>query len=179
MNDHQDLARGAGRVHKIALIVEIFRMARGKKAKPTALRILQGNPSKRPLPQGEPQPDPSMPVMPEGLSVPAQEEWLRLSPLLHNMGVLTSADGAALAALCRQYARHIEAEAHLNAQGVTIASPKGHAIASPYVAISHGAFDRWYKLLGDFGLTPSSRSKLVTPGLTPSDDLQTFIKRKS
>jgi hypothetical protein len=42
-------------------------MPRGRKPKPTKLRILEGNRGKRPLPVGEPEPDPSVPSPPDFL----------------------------------------------------------------------------------------------------------------
>ena len=50
----------------------------GDKPKPKALRVLQGNPSKRPLPQTL-DVEPSLPSAPEHLSAEARAEWDRVA----------------------------------------------------------------------------------------------------
>lgn len=72
----------------------------GPPRKPTRLRILEGNPSKRPLPNNEPQPDPTMPECPDWLMADAKEEWHRVAPELHRIGLLTIVDQTALAGYC-------------------------------------------------------------------------------
>ena len=67
----------------------------GPPKKPTKLRILEGNPSKRPLPKNEPEPDPTMPECPDWLMDDAKEEWNRVAPELHRIGLRTVGDVAA------------------------------------------------------------------------------------
>ena len=57
--------------------------ARGPKPTPTALRVLQGNRSKRALPQNEPKPQRGLPSPPHYLDAYALEEWERLAQNLH------------------------------------------------------------------------------------------------
>ena len=73
----------------------------GPPRKPTRLRILEGNPSKRPLPNNEPQPDPTMPECPDWLMADAKEEWHRVAPELHRIGLLTIVDQTAWPAIAR------------------------------------------------------------------------------
>jgi len=72
---------------------------RGPAPKATNLKILEGNPSKRPLNNDEPQPE-SGAICPEWLSENAQNEWRRLAPILESCGILTKADEDTLAAYC-------------------------------------------------------------------------------
>ena len=75
--------------------------ARGPQPKPTALRLLQGNPSGRPLPKFEPQPKPVIKSdPPEWLPPRAQEYYRRLVPMLSNIGILTEADLPLLERYC-------------------------------------------------------------------------------
>ena len=73
---------------------------RGRKPKPTTLRILEGNPGKRSLIDGPPQAPAKIPECPCFLDDEARAEWLRMAPVLLEMGLLTPADRAALAAYC-------------------------------------------------------------------------------
>jgi P27 family predicted phage terminase small subunit len=91
---------------------------RGRPPKPTVLRIIEGNPGKRPLPANEPRPRPGIPTCPQHLTREAKVECHRISKELQCMGRLTKADRAALAAYCVAWARWIEAEGHLETEGL-------------------------------------------------------------
>jgi phage terminase small subunit len=52
---------------------------RGRPPKPTALKVLEGNPGKRPLNQNEPKPEKKAPNCPSWLLPDAKKEWRRLS----------------------------------------------------------------------------------------------------
>ena len=67
---------------------------------PTALKVLKGNPGKRPLNDAEPQPDKTMPEMPKGMGLIARREWKRMAAQLYLVGLLTIVDGQALKAFC-------------------------------------------------------------------------------
>ena len=76
---------------------------RGRKPKPTTLKILEGNPGKRSLNEHEPQVQAEIPECPEFLDDEARAEWFRMAKVLQDMGLLTQADRAALAAYCVAY----------------------------------------------------------------------------
>ena len=65
---------------------------RGRKPKPTALKLLEGNPGKRPINEHEPIPPKGTVKCPTWLEPEAKKEWKRLAPSLEAMGVLTQAD---------------------------------------------------------------------------------------
>src|SRR6187402_1731067 len=74
---------------------------RGPAPKPSGLRVLEGNPARRPLPTNEPRPLPGEPDMPDYLDVDARKEWKHFVKILLEMRVLTKADGTALGNLCQ------------------------------------------------------------------------------
>ena len=74
---------------------------RGRKPKPTRLKLLEGNPGKRRINGQEPQPPWTLPSCPAHLSPSAKAEWKRLAKTLNAVGLLTQVDRAALAALGR------------------------------------------------------------------------------
>ena len=83
---------------------------RGRKPKPTAIKILEGNPGRRPLNKNEPKPKEKKKLQcPSHLNAEAKKEWRRLSKVLIEMGVLTELDTAAFAGYCQAYARWKEA----------------------------------------------------------------------
>jgi len=52
---------------------------RGRRPKPTRLKMLTGNPGKRPLNPNEPRPEATIPDAPAELSAGARAEWDRLA----------------------------------------------------------------------------------------------------
>lgn len=55
---------------------------RGRKPKPTAVKVLEGNPGKRSLNTGEPKPEKKAPRCPSWLEEEAKEEWKRMAKQL-------------------------------------------------------------------------------------------------
>lgn len=91
---------------------------RGRKPKPTALKLLEGNPGKRQLNMNEPRLTQKIPPeCPDWLEEEAQAEWNRLSETLFEMGILTDLDVAPFAAYCQAYARWREAEEFISQHG--------------------------------------------------------------
>src|SRR5579859_506648 len=96
---------------------------RGRKPKPSRLKILQGNPGKRPLNDKEPQPAAGRPSCPKALGGEARKEWNRVARALLRLGLLTHIDRAALAGYCQSWARWVFAEARLAEEGAVHADP--------------------------------------------------------
>jgi P27 family predicted phage terminase small subunit len=151
---------------------------RGRKPKPTLLKVLDGNPGRRPLNDREPDPAQGIPVRPDWLDAEAQAEWDRVSQELSDMGTLTLADRAALAAYCTAWSRWVEAEGMVKKFGMIVKSPeKGFPMKSPYLSIADQALETMRKLMVEFGLTPSSRSRIrVAPGGDEVDELDRFLE---
>ena len=76
-----------------------------KRNKPTQLKIIEGNPGKRPLPDDEPKPRPTMPECPDGLDDGAKEVWSQYAPIIHRMGLLTEVDGESFGYVCQIMSR--------------------------------------------------------------------------
>lgn len=97
-------------------------------------------------------------------------EWARVATVLHAAGLITELDRAALAAYCVAYARWVEAEAKVTEYGpVTKAPRSGHPIQNPYLSIANRAMQQLVELSSEFGMTPSSRTK-VHPGLSGDEE---------
>jgi len=133
---------------------------RGPAAKPTALKKLQGNPGKRALGKGEPQPDNTKPRAPKWLTKEAKKMWDSLSSKLHACGLLTSIDGLALALLCENYATWRDAKDLVDVEGYFCRSDSGNLYQHPAVGAMNTAQKNLVGLMREFGLTPSSRGSI-------------------
>jgi len=141
------------------------------------MRRLEGNPGKRPYNENEPQISASQPSCPSHLTSPARREWQRIVPILARVGVLTEIDRAALAAYCQAYGRWVEAERLVKKEGMVKETANGYPIISPYLAIVNKALEQMHKYLVEFGLTPSSRSKVsAVPMVKEEDPLETLMR---
>ena len=135
-------------------------MTAGRKPKPTAIRKLQGNPSKRPINKAEPQSQKKA-VMPEWLSEAAKSQWSVMSPKLEAAGLLTDLDEATLALYCEAFSRFRQASDALTREGTVTKAANGMLMQSPWLAIANKAHDQMVKLLIEFGMSPSSRSRVT------------------
>lgn len=136
---------------------------RGRRPKPTRLKVLTGNPGKRPLNENEPKPDVAIPDCPAELGEIARQEWNRLVGELAALGLLTNLDRAALAAYCGAYALWAEATEAIQKYGAMIKSPTGYPVQSPYVAIANRQAEIMMRIASEFGFTPASRSRISSP----------------
>lgn len=141
---------------------------RGRKPKPTHLKLVTGNPGKRALNKGEPTPRLDLPMPPPHLSDEAKVEWGRVSQELYDCGLLSTVDRAALAAYCQAYARWVTAEKAITkmaesdalTSGLLIRTSNGNAIQNPLVGTANKAMKDMVYYAAEFGMTPSARSRI-------------------
>ena len=143
---------------------------RGRKPKPTALKVLEGNPGKRPINKSEP-------VLPKGkikcpawLEPEAKKEWKRLAPTLEAAGVLTMADITAFAGYCQAYARWREAEEFITQHGSIFKTPSGYVQQVPQVSIAQQNLKIMQSFCAEFGLTPSTRTRIAVANDSSVED---------
>jgi P27 family predicted phage terminase small subunit len=137
-------------------------MARGRKPKPTAAKKLAGNPGKRALNEREPQPRiaPEI-VAPSNLDSDARVKWDELVAELYPAGLLTTIDVDSLAFYCILYSRWKKAERIVREKGEVIKTTNGNIIQNPYLAIANRALTQMGKIAAEFGMTPSSRTRIA------------------
>lgn len=140
---------------------------KGRKPKPSNLKLIEGNPGKRARNANEPKPAPLAPRCPSWLIRAAKQEWHRVAPLLERMGLLTQVDMAALAGYCQAYARWRECEEAITEDGVTYeaVTKEGYSIrARPEARLGQNYLAQVRLFCAEFGLTPSSRGRIEVPG---------------
>ena len=155
---------------------------RGRKPVPTQLKLLRGNPGRRPISPHEPTPalvDAGQ-APPAWLDRVAKVEWRRLAPLLAKNGLLSELDLDALAAYCVVFTAWRRAERQASRRAVVI-GPNGFVMASPYVAMAARALATMRSLLNDFGMTPSARARVTKiqalGPAPPINPLEKFLRR--
>lgn len=137
----------------------------GRKPKPTALKVLQGNPGKRKLNHEEPAYGPGAPERPAWLEGYAREEWDRLIAILLPARVITKGDLGILIIACDAYAQLRECAAFLKTQksiSYDATSENGGTSYKPYPEVGQRNMARrqYQSALSELGLSPSSRTKV-------------------
>ena len=161
---------------------------RGPAPKPTGVRVLEGCRAHRPLPENEPQYPAGVPPKPKKMSRMAQRVWAELVVEMAPANVLRSVDQRALWQLSEDEALLSEAYAGLwkmisavqekaKKEGKDL--PGGALFA--LVSMTSGRLamntirDLGARVLierREFGLTPSSRTRISTPGEGSMDSLE-------
>ena len=160
-------------------------MAMGRKPKPTHLKLVTGNPGRRPLPAVEAQAVPALPSPPPHLSDDAKVEWGRVSEELYKIGLLSGIDRASIAAYCQAYGRWAIAERaiaemgkrDLLTGGLMIKTSNGNAIQNPLVGTANKAMSDLVRYAAEFGMTPSARSRIIAapPGSESQDPVAAYL----
>lgn len=118
---------------------------RGRKPKPTHLKLIEGNPGERPLNENEPKPEGDV-LKPRFLKGRAAAIWDEYAPELIRLNVLTSVDAHMFATWCA-----LAAELERSPRNMTAARiAQMRALAS------------------SFGMDASSRSRLEVPAVGKS-----------
>lgn len=147
----------------------------GPPPQPIELRLLRGNPSRRPIrPTLRVARPAEPPAAPDFLSNYAREEWLRVSPELFALRVLTELDVMALAAYCENYASWRTAVEAFNRvaagdpvmQGLLVKGDRGLPVKNPLLGLARRAAETMLRAASEFGLTPAARSRIASVGLS-------------
>lgn len=148
---------------------------RGRKPKPTKIKELEGNPGKRALNKKEPKPELLIPSCPAHLKGEARKEWNRIVKELHALGILTNVDRAALVVYCTAWADYVKACNKLEKEGYVIISDKGGMYQNPWVALQKRSMDQIMRFAAEFGMTPSSRSRVRVEKEDPAEELERLL----
>ena len=114
---------------------------RGQRPKPTALKLIAGNPGKRPVNAQEPEFPQCATDAPEWMGDAARAHWERLAPMLSQSGVLKASDRDLLATYCETFAAYVDA---VRDGGASMAMVQ-----------------QLRQLMGELGMTPSARARIT------------------
>lgn len=139
--------------------------------KPTALKLLAGNPGKRPLNKREPKPPPGAPDPPEGMSEAERSVWDQLVPRLAEIGLASTIDGRVLSRYCHFYVLWRRAADFVSENGTTFtirAESKREGQPGRVLGVREwpqaGESRKLHQILlvieREFGLTPAARTRI-------------------
>lgn len=146
--------------------------ARGPQAKPTELKVLEGNRGHRALDLSSIfRPEVGLPDAPKYMSPEAIKAWKRLTPELIRYNLIATVDRDALAMLCRTIGRvellerslfatmrALTKEGKDPADAFTDKTPNGLRIQSALYQVLNKEQEKLHSLLKSFGLRPDARA---------------------
>jgi P27 family predicted phage terminase small subunit len=130
---------------------------KGRKPIPSAILKTRGSKVDRPAEIIAPLKSPDMP---DFLDATAREEWAFMTAELERLGIAATIDRSHLAMYCTVYSRWRQAEQQVAAEGMTVECSGGHRQQHPALPIANKAIALMQKMLPEFGMSPSSRTRL-------------------
>ncbi len=144
------------------------------------MKLVTGNPGRRPLNDREAKVAPAVPPPPAHLNGDALKEWRRITRLLAEAGLMTKLDLAIVASYCVAWARWIECEREVTSKGMILRSPNGLPIYSPYLTIANRAMEQLRQCAEQIGLSGSARSRIKAAEVAPpSDPAEDFLRGRA
>jgi P27 family predicted phage terminase small subunit len=153
---------------------------RGRKPKPTYLKLVTNTPRKHRSPNNEPTPERAIPSMPPELSDDAKAEWALVSADLHRLGLLTRIDRAVLSAYCASCGRWTSAERELrklDASALLVKTKLGNVIQHPLIGVANKAAHDMVRYATELGMTPSARARISVPAPADGDPASKYFTR--
>lgn len=141
-----------------------------QRRKPTALKLIEGNPGKRRIEKNEPRPPSEFPKMPRGLSDLEKTEWRRLAKELPKVpGLIAKIDAPMLLAYVQCWAQWQEASAIMRdlarqdpvTKGMVLRGKNGHAYTNPILRQQRQLRQELTRLAAEFGFSPVARTRIV------------------
>lgn len=143
---------------------------KGRKPAPTMLKLLRGNPGRRPLNTDEPVP-PALDVEPTPWELKdqhARAEWKRIAPGLIACGQVTMADRTLLVAYCLKYGQWLRLEEEALRHPLIVKGAAGNPISNPAVRLANQTLDLLIRAAAELGITPTARTRVArTPAAAP------------
>lgn len=123
---------------------------------PTKIKLIRGNPGKRPLPAAEPEFSPGDMSPPEWLCAKSKERWHPLARALDANGLLTEANREMLAGYVSVMTEFAEKVRETGKADVRL-------------------LQQIRLMAREFGFTPSSQAGIVAPGKVQADEKARFF----
>ena len=151
---------------------------KGKKPIPTNLKVLKGTDRPCRIRKDEPLVDCDNVAPPPELSQAGLKHWDNLVKQLTDAGVMSNLDVQALGMYCETYARWADANAQIQEHGPIVVSKNGYPTQSPYLQIVNKTFDQLKAMLVEFGMTPSSRTRIGSTKVEKADPVDEFMAKR-
>ncbi|MDE3016357.1 MAG: phage terminase small subunit P27 family [Pseudomonadota bacterium] len=147
-------------------------MTAGRPPLPTHLKIVKGTARPHRLNEDEPMPPLVVPEPPDHLDERAKAKFTQVAEMLARHGIMTELDANAIARFAVVWCRWVDAEAEIKKRGPVVKTTSDNVIQNPFLAVANKCLLQMAQIESEFGLTPSSRSRIRME--MPSDTVDPF-----
>ena len=159
---------------------------KGRKPLPAHIRLLEGNPGHREINQDEPRPKPIIPEPLELLDQRAKRLYEIIGSQLLHLKVVTEIDGAGLSILSQLISDLIRYERQIRREGtvtrICALTKEGKKVqigmkANPKIIMRRETIKLIRSFLSEFGMTPSSRTRLKVSPELDDEEFEALLTR--
>jgi P27 family predicted phage terminase small subunit len=147
----------------------------GRKPKHPKIKLLEGNPGKRPITNVLNEEPMQKIQKPDFFDKYASRIWDELAPQLVADGRLTPLTKAGFEILCVLKGRMIKIEEELQSQDFLKQGYRKDSVKNPLLTICKTTVDQFFKFATEYGLTPQSRQRLIIKPSEHDDPFSRFI----
>ena len=145
---------------------------------PTHLKLVKGTARPHRMNKSEPKPVVATPEPPDHLDDGGRAKFVEMAELLARHGVMTELDTGALARYVVIWRRWLEAEAEVKRRGHVVKTSNDTIIQNPFLAVANKCLAQMAQIESEFGLTPSSRSRIrMAEPVEAADPFEDFLTR--
>ena len=146
---------------------------------PTNLKVVRGTAKPCRLNDKEPSPKKLKTIRPpDSLTAAEKKCWRRTVTDLQAAGIITVIDTVALAAYCRAWVGYQSESEMVEEEGSVVTGGMGGPVVSPHFKASSEYFKRLLQLWREFGMTPSSRTRIRAEKEEDDDDYNTWCQKQ-
>jgi len=157
---------------------------KGRKKLPTEIKQLKGTlrADRQLKDEMKPAKIVDLPYPPEYLNDDGKKEWYNIIKEYHKLGMISKLDLSMLALYCNEISIYIEMVNKLRDKDrvMVFKNPDGsikYAAQVPYQKIANDALAKALKIASEFGLTPSSRTRISVGQISDNEDpIMQFLK---
>ena len=153
----------------------------GRPPTPTSIKIRQGTLEKSRQTDNEMEVSrlANIPDVPSQIknNVYSVEAWSSMTETLFELNMLYAADIPMIIMYCIYLGRGMKYNDFLEEHGDTFETPNKFIQTRPEVKIMNDSFDRANRLAGQFGFTPSARTKIGMPEKKKTNDFDEYVNK--
>jgi P27 family predicted phage terminase small subunit len=144
----------------------------GRPPLPTHIKLVKGTARPHRLNPNEPKPPLAVPEPPPHLEEREKARFTSMAEMLLRRGVMTELDAGALARYATAWCRWVDAEAEIKKRGLVVKTSADFVIQNPFLAVANKCMNQMAQIESEFGLTPSSRTRIRME--EPNDTIDPF-----
>ena len=146
---------------------------------PTNLKVLRGTAQPCLINEKEPRPKKLKTISPPAYLTRKEKTcWRKTITDLQKAGIVTTIDVTSLAGYCRAWVGYQKESEIVEKEGTVTKGCLGNPIINPHFRAANDFFKQLLQLWREFGMTPSSRTRIRAEKPEPEDDFEAWHQKQ-